>query len=254
MVELNLIPDVKKELLKTQKVRSLVTSIAILVGIIAIGVVAILAGFVYGVQGAIDRGLDRDIETNQANIEGHINENTGTVDVLALQSQLQQIQNGIDNKFLASRIIGMVDKIRLSASATLPVTLQTLSFNRETNTINIEGQSRGSFEGVEAFKKAALLTTFNYAEGDQVIEGDYLIPGETAWNTVSQTFGTDADGNAVVRFQVSFSIDPNSLKFDSFNSEMFEVIAPGPQNVTDSVTQIPSDMFAGAAPEENGGQ
>ena len=50
MIEINLVPDIKQELIKAQRVRSTVITGAILVGLISISIVAILAFYIFAVQ------------------------------------------------------------------------------------------------------------------------------------------------------------------------------------------------------------
>ena len=51
MIEINLIPDVKQELLRAQKGRAVVISASIFASVIAVGVVALLLVYIFGVQG-----------------------------------------------------------------------------------------------------------------------------------------------------------------------------------------------------------
>ena len=49
MIQINLVPDVKQEMLRAQRMRNFTISMAIVVGLVAAGVVVIL-GLVYGAQ------------------------------------------------------------------------------------------------------------------------------------------------------------------------------------------------------------
>mgnify|MGYP001584056236 FL=1 len=50
MIELNLVPDVKQEFIRAKRIRNVVISTVILVGIVSIGVVVLLALYLFGVQ------------------------------------------------------------------------------------------------------------------------------------------------------------------------------------------------------------
>ena len=56
MIEINLIPDVKQELLRAQKGRAVVISASIFASVIAVGVVALLLVYIFGVQGVRKAG------------------------------------------------------------------------------------------------------------------------------------------------------------------------------------------------------
>jgi hypothetical protein len=253
MIEINLIPEVKKELLKTQKTRNIVTSIAIIAGMISVGLVVLIGIYVYGAQQIIMNGNENQITEQQAIIDGLVNPNTGNIDVLVLQDQLQQISDLEGDKYLVSRIFGIIDAIRKAASESTPVTLSSLIFNKETNTISIEGSSMDAFQGLEAFKKTALLTKFTFADPQgEPVEDELLIADEALWTTSEQRLAEDANGNRVVRFNVAFTISEDAIAFDTFDSTVFRIQIPGAQNVTDSVVQIPTDMFAQRAVDEEG--
>ena len=66
MLEINLIPDVKQELIRAERVRSIVISMTILVGVIAIGLVLLLSLWVFGVQTARGALTDKAIKTESA--------------------------------------------------------------------------------------------------------------------------------------------------------------------------------------------
>ena len=68
MIEINLIPDVKQELLKAQRIRNVVISSSILVSIIAAGVVVLLLVYMFGVQSVRNSLLDSQIKDKYATL------------------------------------------------------------------------------------------------------------------------------------------------------------------------------------------
>lgn len=68
MIEINLIPDVKRELLRAQRARTTVISAAIVISIVAGAVVAALALYVYGVQTVRGVLLDNQIKDGAAKL------------------------------------------------------------------------------------------------------------------------------------------------------------------------------------------
>ena len=87
MIEINLIPDVKQELIRAERVRSVVISVSIVVGLAAMAIVAILAVYVFGVQ-AVRSGLDdqaiKDGGAKLAKVED-------LSKILTIQNQLNKI-------------------------------------------------------------------------------------------------------------------------------------------------------------------
>ncbi|MDR1032466.1 MAG: hypothetical protein LBL84_00450 [Candidatus Nomurabacteria bacterium] len=244
MIEINLIPDIKRELLKAQRMRSVVISISVLAGIIAVGVVVMLGLIVFVAQTVASGIIDKNITEEHNTLKNR----SDTVQVLTIQQQLHEIAGLEDNKQLVSRIIGAVYDISKSVSGP-PVQISKLGFDRENNVVTVEGQAVQGIEALDAFKKAAERTTFTYANANgESVKGEKLLSGELAVTEAS--YGENADGQRVQRFTVTFSLNPNVLKFDSFNSKIYKPQAPGRQNVTDSYLQIPNDMFSEKAKDE----
>ena len=89
MIEVNLIPDVKQELIKAQRQRTTVISGAILVSLIAVGLVAVLAFYVFAVQGVRSTMADSDIATKSKKLKSvsHLS------NALTVQNQLNNINS-----------------------------------------------------------------------------------------------------------------------------------------------------------------
>ena len=66
MIEINLVPDVKQELIRAQRSRTVVVTFSILTGIIALGIVVLLLLYVFGVQTLRSAIADDAIEKNSA--------------------------------------------------------------------------------------------------------------------------------------------------------------------------------------------
>ena len=62
MIEINLIPDVKRELLRARMMRNAVTAMSITVGMIAVGV-AVALGLIFGGQVALEALHDGTIKS-----------------------------------------------------------------------------------------------------------------------------------------------------------------------------------------------
>src|SRR5665648_1216883 len=63
MISINLVPDVKQELIRAQRVRSAVISLAIVAGIIVIAVVVVLSVYVFAVQTVRSSLADNSIKS-----------------------------------------------------------------------------------------------------------------------------------------------------------------------------------------------
>ncbi|MDR0397660.1 MAG: hypothetical protein LBH36_00535 [Candidatus Nomurabacteria bacterium] len=249
MIEINLIPDVKRELLKAQRMRSVIVSVSILVGVVSVGVVIALGVIVFLVQGIAGKVIDDNITSEHNKLQ----DRADTIQVLTIQQQLGYLAGLEGNKYMVSRIIGAVNAIRESASDPA-IQLSKLGFLQEGNIVTIEGQAVQGFEALDAFIKAAERTTFTYTGTDGKSAKGKLLGGEL--EVTEGAYGENAEGQRVLRFTVEFVINKNALKFDSFDEKKskFGIERPGKQNVTDSYIQIPGDMFAQKAKDEEAKQ
>src|SRR5664279_5010814 len=135
MIEINLVPDVKQELLKAQRVRSSVISLAILVGLAAVGVVVILAIWVFVVQ--FGRGVLSDTSiTNESKKLSSVEDIKNT---LTIQNQLAQLTAMHDGKHIDSRVFDTLTTINPEAPNDISLSKATL--DSTTNTVKIEAQA-----------------------------------------------------------------------------------------------------------------
>jgi len=230
MIEINLVPDVKQELIRAQRVRTSVISIAIVVGIGAAGLVVLLAVYVFGIQTA--RGLWED---NQ--IKTHHEELSKVEDIsntLTVQNQLSVLPEQHDTKHIDSRVFDVLDTINPPEPNDIQVT--NVSLDSETNTISLEAQAPGGYSALEVFKKTINATQFEFvSDGER-----QAIPLTDSVSDSDRTLGQNADGATVLRFSLSFTY-PDELF--SRTARDARIVAPEKTNATDSFRGVPRSLF-----------
>lgn len=252
MIEINLIPDVKQELLKAQRTRAIVISSSIFASIIAVGIVVLLLGYIFGVQGFRNIFLDDQIDkkgTQFSNIED-------LSKVLTIQNQLKTISELNGQKNMDSRVFDMIAAITPQGDSTVSFSQITVGSGSDeaavaegtpTTTggqVHLEGQTTG-YAAMEVFKKTVENTVFEYtADGETK-----TIALAANISTGDISYGEDADGNKVLRFTIGFDYPAELLSPKSSNI-MFKLNIDG--NVTDSYLGIP--RFAERAKDLQGGQ
>ncbi|HET8884639.1 MAG TPA: hypothetical protein VFM68_04170 [Candidatus Saccharimonadales bacterium] len=240
MIEINLVPDVKQELIKAQRVRTSVISLSILVGIAAIGIVVVLAVWVFGVQTA--RGIlsDNAIAAESKKLSS-VEDISNT---LTIQNQLSILPEMHDNKSIDSRIFDVLTTINPPAPNTIAIT--NLSLDSLTKTITIEAQAANGYPALEVFKKTINATTFQFTRDGE----KHTMPLASDMTDSDRSYGDDASGASVLRFTLTF-VYPAELFARTVQDAA--IVAPNRTNVTDSFLGVPTSLFAPKAtdPQED---
>jgi hypothetical protein len=235
MIEINLIPDVKQELLRAQSMRAAVISGAILTSIIAGAVVALLALYIYGVQtvrsGIVSDEIDKQYKT--------LSEVKDLPKVLTIQNQLATMSELNSNKKIDSRIFSVVSAV--VPPAPNEVQISQIDINSADSIISFEGQTR-AYDSMEVFKKtidSAIVVYKEDGEEQTVKLADML-------DTSEVSYGENASGEKVLMFTISFEY-PVELFSPAVKDVTIKLSVNG--NVTDSYLGIPRSIFAERAKE-----
>lgn len=240
MIEINLVPDVKQELIRAQHVRNTVVSFTILVGIISVGVVALLAFYLFGVQTVRSALADSRIKEATTKLQ-QVDDLSNT---LTIQNQLSKLSIMHDSKNIDSRFFAILTAINPPAPNNIVVSSAKL--DADTKTVTIDGQAANGYEAAELFKKTILSTKMNYKDTEGAQQNVSLT---TDVSTSDISYGEDASGKKVLRFTMSF-IYPDELFARSSGDAVIE--RPGRQNVTDSYLRIPQSLFSERASDIKG--
>jgi len=234
MIEINLVPDVKQELIKAQRVRATVISVSILIAIIAVGAVTVLAIYVFGVQ-TIRSGLADTAIKDGANKLISVQDLSKT---LTIQNQLTLLSAMHANKNIDSRIFSVLTAIIPPAPNN--VQISTLSVDSSTSTISLEGQALNSYAAVEVFKKTiegAQVKFTNHGSNQTISLASNVSTGSTS-------YGEDSTGAKVLRFTMQFNYATELFLPSSTN---LTVVVSNNGNATDSYLGIPTSIFVNKA-------
>jgi type II secretory pathway component PulL len=239
MIEINLIPDVKLELLKARRQQRTVISISILVAIASIAVLALMAFYAFGVQtianNLADNGIDS--ESKELRLVKDLDK------TLTIQSQLDTLQAQHDKKLVASRIFDII-------STTVPtgenvVTISNLKLDAKDGIIELEGQAANGYEALEVFRKTISQTKFQYSLDN---EAQKPVNIASSISDGERQYGQDSEGKRVLRFALSFKY---AEELFSPLSKSGKVVAPNRQNATDSASGVPKSLFSASVESEN---
>lgn len=240
MIEINLIPDVKQELIRAQSVRNTVVSFTILTGIISVGIVALLAFYLFGIQTVRSALADSRIKEATTELQ-QIDDLSNT---LTIQNQLSKLSVMHDSKNIDSRFFAILTAI--NPPAPNDIVVSSAKLDADTKTVTIDGQAANGYEAAELFKKTIVSTKMTYKDIDGAQQST-LLTDDVSTSDIS--YGEDASGKKVLRFTMSF-IYPDELFARSSGDAVIE--RPGRQNVTDSYLRIPQSLFSERASDIEG--
>lgn len=150
MIQFNLLPDVKQEYIKTQRVKRLVMSISFIASAAALFILLVALSSVYLVQKKSIHDLNADIKTNSAKLKGTDN----ISDILTVQSQLNSLSTLNTQKPVASRIFGYLSQLTPTQA-----TISDLRIDYTLNTMTISGNAP-SLDVVNTFVDGLKFTSY----------------------------------------------------------------------------------------------
>lgn len=239
MIEINLVPDVKQELIRAQHVRTSVISISVVVGIAAIGVVVVLLLWVFGVQTGRSWYIDGVIKDKSKTLSQVPDINN----TLTIQNQLSQLSSMHNDKKLDSRIFDVLQTVNPPAPNDIRVT--NLQIDAKKSTVTIQGQATNGYAALEVFKKTLSATNLQYTKDGQ----GKTVSLVTGLNDADRSYGEDVNGAKVLRFTLSFQYAPELF---SATIPTMTIQAPSSANATDSYRGIPSSLFVPGATDMKG--
>jgi len=218
MIEFNLLPDVKLEFVKSQRLKHLVMLAAILAAAVALVVLIFFLVFVDVIQKKNIRDLNGRIASNSKQLQAIPNLNK----VLTVQNQLSALPALHKQKPVASRLFGYMSQLTPSQ-----VTISNINADFTAHTITLTGDA-DSIATVNQFADTLKFTTYTTSTNSKATD---------AFSNVQLTSFNRTEKGA--SYSMQFSYDPPL--FD-------EAISTPPLNIpkifsTRSETEHPTDLF-----------
>lgn len=161
--EINLVPEVKLQMIKAQKMRNLVLFICIVVSAVSVGVVAVL----FSIKSGQDIAMTvQDNRLNKMSVKLAEYDELGNL--VAIQSQLEKMGELGEAKTVPSRVFGALGAMVPTGGDV--VKFSELRIDLETGILRLEAQADArvspliDYRVLESFKKGASLATYDYGQ------------------------------------------------------------------------------------------
>lgn len=232
MIELNLIPDVKREFIRAKQQQALVITVSVFVGIAAVGVIAVL-GLLIGTQLVRDKLAQDAVNTRYAELQ----KVDGLSNMLTIQNQLAALSSQNSARTMDSRIFDVLDAINPPAPNN--VSFSSVKLNPIDKTISLEGSASGGYVATDTLKKTILNSYFEYIKAGETTKTKVTLTN--AVSILDTHFAQDSNNKTTLQFSMSF-VYADDLFANSITGA--HILGPkGQTDVTDSKTHVPDDLF-----------
>lgn len=223
-VQLNLLPDVKTNYIKTQKAKRTVVLASVIVSGVAIGIVLLLAAVVYGGQAVQLNNLKKDIATKSDQLK-----NVENLDkILTIQNQLNALPALHSSKPVMSRLFVFLPQVTPS-----DVQIADFSLDFQTSSMSLTGTAK-DLVAVNRFVDTLKFTKYTT---------DQSTDEKVAFTEVVLTGFTRSDKDA--KYSISLKFDPAL-----FSSEYKTVTLVVPK-ITSTRADVNSPLFKALPKETN---
>lgn len=189
MIQFNLLPDIKVQYIKTQRLKRMMTTVSVVAIAASVGLLILMFSFV-AVQNKHVENLDKDIDALTSELQG----NPELTKILSVQNQLNSLPQLYAGRPAIDRLPGYIDQ-----ATPVGVNMGRLIVDFSTSTIEVTGQA-SSLELMNAYVDSLKYTTFEKTAEDGSKQSALAFG-----NVVLTTVGRNAEG---AEFTLIFNFDP----------------------------------------------
>ncbi|RYC75012.1 hypothetical protein [Candidatus Nanosyncoccus alces] len=173
--EINLVPDIKSEMIKTLKLRNFIFFLCIVVAAASIGVTTIVGLIMGGQQLALDSK-----KSTLESLSTKLNSYSDLDDFLTIKDQLGNINTLTNNKKVLSRTFNILSALIPTGADTITVSELNVSLSGDQPTFSFDAQANAGKEPfidynvLDSFKKSMQYMRYDY--GNYVDKNGAIIP------------------------------------------------------------------------------
>jgi Tfp pilus assembly protein PilN len=240
MIQFNLLPDVKKEYIKTKRTKHLIITTSALSSAVVLVVLLLLFSFVQFSQKKSINDLSKDISTEIAKVTSV----EGIDEILTIQNQLESLPGVNQSKPEVSRIIDYLKIVTPQG-----VFISSLDLNVANSTIELSGTAE-TLALINTYADTLKFATFKTIDvGDENNEKQSLVDNND--RTFSNVLTDLSRGSEKSSYTITLGYAP--VIFD--NTKVVTIVVPKDTVTTRSVTGQPkldSNELLFDTPPENG--
>ena len=255
MIEVNLIPDIKQEVLLARQTRDRVVTWSIIVSAVIASLVIILAMVAFAAQGLIINSQKNQIKSDFDKFAKY----PGSSSILTIQKQLNNLDEMHTKKPITSRMFIILTQI--IPKYKLDIKVSQIDVLPHKKNMIIEGYSDTGYVELERFIKTLNSAEISYADISKISEINNNANEkdvEAAWKKALEeagkesllrqeaslladpTLGDNSEGKRVVTFKIGL---PMQKTFFTANQKMAIIKGSSYRDVTDSYLSIPQELF-----------
>ena len=173
--EINLVPDIKGEMIKALKMRNFIFFLCIVVASASVGVTLFFGAIAGGQQAAVD-GKKSMIDKLSSKLNSYSDLN----DFLTIKDQVNDLSTIASNKKVLSRTFNILSALIPTGADTITISELGVNLSEEQPTFTFDAQANAGKEPfidynvLESFKKSMKYMRYDY--GDYVDRNDNVIP------------------------------------------------------------------------------
>lgn len=219
MIQFNLLPDVKIEYIRTQRMKRSVLMLSIVISGVSVAFLVLLFLTVRVAQPRHMANLQKDVEAGVKTLKATEDINK----ILTIQNQLNVLNGLHDNKPVASRTFDYIKQVTPK-----DVRITNLRLDFDANTITIQGRA-DSISAVNTYVDTLKFTKYSATEDEKTVEAQ-------AFSEV--VLGSYSVSDKGATYQISLKYNP-----DIFIIAKKVTLTVPTQTTTRSETEKPSVLF-----------
>lgn len=255
MIEVNLIPDIKQEVLTARQTRDRVATLAIVVSAAVVSVAIILSMITFIIQGLIIGSQKNQIEDSFKKFANY----PGSSSILTIQKQLEELEVMHGKKPITSRMFIVLTQI--ISKYKLDIKISQIDIDPHKKNMVLEGYSETGYVELERFIKTLDNASVSYADIAKINEVNNSATEKEANEALKKaldeagqvnlmrqevsllgdpSLADNSEGKRVLTFKIGL---PMNEKFFLANDKLAVIKGASYRDVTDSYLSVPQELF-----------